>query len=122
MATKKTKSTKAERTKRATALYAAGRGVKAEPVPAEAVPAEAVPAEHIVNTTVEAAKPKVGRPLGKHSDKENYSQHSVWLSNAVYVKVKQAVITLPKGKSYELSKLVEHLLQEWLKGGANLPE
>ena len=67
------------------------------------------------------AKRGVGRPPGKRTDKENYSQHSVWLSHKVHAEVQHALI-LPDGKRYEFSKLVEHRLREWLDAGGKLPK
>jgi len=64
------------------------------------------------------ARKKVSRPKSRPDD---YSQRSLWLPDSLHAKVLRALVT-PDAKRYEFSKLVEHLLRQWMKAGARLPK
>jgi hypothetical protein len=62
-----------------------------------------------------------GRPTtGKRSNPE-YRQTSLWLRCNTLAETISALV-LSDGTRYELSELVERLLQAWLKRGAKLPD
>jgi hypothetical protein len=66
-------------------------------------------------------KPARKRPVGRPKTRpDDYSQRSVWLPDALHFEVRQTLM-MPKGKDYEFSRLVEHLLRQWLKAGGKLP-
>jgi hypothetical protein len=64
---------------------------------------------------------KRGRPATGKRSNEDYRQHSIWLSNALYAEVQKALV-MPDGRRHEFSALIESLLRRWLKSGAKLPK
>jgi hypothetical protein len=54
------------------------------------------------------------------SSNDDYRQASAWIPKDIFFKV-QTKLLRPDGR-FEYSALVEHLLREWLKDGAKLPE
>lgn len=61
----------------------------------------------------EASEPKkVGRPKAKHSDRENYHQTTVYIHRQIF---NDAKVRLLKQGGGDMSSLIEHLLQGWLK-------
>ena len=63
-------------------------------------------------------KRKLGRPATRPKDTH---QRSIWLPDSLQGDVLRALVT-PEGRRYEFSRLVEHLLRQWLRAGAKLPK